>query len=162
MNINSSLTIILTSLFASLTAQFFKVIINLIVNKKLDWKRFLATGGMPSSHSALVSACVMSVALTEGIDSTIFAVSMVLALVVMYDAMGVRRSVGIHAQNLNNINNILLEIIEEMSDVLNKREEAIETKFEKIKELLGHTPFEVVIGAFYGLSFAFWIFKLLK
>ena len=135
MYINFSSFIIITSLLASLSAQFFKVIIHLIKNKKLDWKRFLATGGMPSSHSALVSSCATSIALTEGVNSTIFALSIVLASVVMYDAVGVRRSVGIHAQNLNNINNILLEIIEEMSDVLNKKGEAIEAKFEKIKEL---------------------------
>ncbi len=98
-------------------------------------KRFLGSGGMPSSHAAMVTSLSTSIALTEGLESSIFALSVIFSAVVMYDAAGVRRAAGKQARVLNQI-------------IANKGEINIQ---EKLIELLGHTPLEVFVGAFVGV-----------
>lgn len=130
-----------TALLSWLVAQILKVIVVLIVDKRIDFGRFVGSGGMPSSHSAFVTGLSMAIGLTDGFSSNIFAVSAVLALVVMYDAAGVRRAAGEHARLLN-------EMIREWSS---QKFENVEVQ---LKELLGHTPLQVISGALLGMIIA--------
>lgn len=119
-------------------AQIIKVLINLCVNRTMDIHLLISSGGMPSSHSALVCACACSIGRIEGFSSNMFALGATLALVVMYDACNVRRAAGEQAKILNYI----VEHWEEMSPALVGKE---------LKELLGHTPAQVVMGALLGV-----------
>ncbi len=116
--------------------QLFKVIYDLITTKKFNFKRILGAGGMPSSHSAVVVGLATLIGKGEGVDSPIFALSMVLAFVVMYDAAGVRRAAGKQAELLN-------KLIE--TPGLSGMQVS-----EKLVEVLGHTPFQVLVGALIG------------
>ncbi len=117
--------------------QTFKVIVDLIINKKLNVKRILGAGGMPSSHSAIVSSLAVCIGREYGFDSGIFAFSVIMAFVVMYDAAGVRRAAGKQARILNKI----LE-----TPGLTTKEVQ-----EKLIETLGHTPVQVFVGALIGI-----------
>ena len=116
--------------------QLWKVISPLIFRRKLDLSLLWATGGMPSSHSALVVALAITVGIETGFDSPLFAVSAVLAMIVMYDAAGVRQAAGKQAEKINLIVEELLN-----GHPLNE---------EHLRELLGHTPLQVVVGAVVG------------
>jgi len=134
-------SVLVTCFISWFIAQFIKVVTVLIKTKRIDFRRFIGSGGMPSSHSSFVTSLTASVAITEGFSSTAFAISVVLALVVMYDAAGVRRAAGQQAKILN-------KIVEEW-------EHADFAKTDKrLKELLGHTPFEVFAGAILGIAIA--------
>lgn len=121
-------------------AQFLKVIFTLITTKSFDISRFVGSGGMPSSHSSLVTSLTTAIGLTEGFSSPIFALAFGFACITMYDAAGVRYAVGEQGKILNQI----------VSDIQNNvfREE-------KFKELVGHTPKEVIAGAILGIAIAF-------
>lgn len=134
-------SVILTALIAWFIAQSLKVIFVCIKHNKIDFRRFIGSGGMPSSHSSTVTALCLAVGLTEGFGSAVFAVSFILALVVMYDAAGVRRAAGQQAKILN-------KIVEDWGKT-NYRETE-----KKLKELLGHTPVEVFAGALLGIAIA--------
>ncbi len=121
-------------------AQFLKVITVLIRDKRFDVRRFVGSGGMPSSHSSFVMSLATFIGLQNGFDSTAFALSIVFAFVVMYDAAGVRRAAGHQAAVLN-------QIIEHWND-------APEIQNKRLKELLGHTPYEVLVGAILGIALA--------
>lgn len=117
--------------------QSFKVFYDLITTKKFNFKRILGAGGMPSSHSAVVTGLATMIGKNQGIESPIFALSVVFAFVVMYDAAGIRRAAGKQAKLLNKI---------------------IETPgltgvqvSEKLVEVLGHTPTQVLVGAIIGI-----------
>ncbi|MCL2082047.1 MAG: divergent PAP2 family protein [Oscillospiraceae bacterium] len=127
------------SILAFVIAQVLKVIIVLIFYKKLDFRRLFGAGGMPSSHSSIVSALAVSVGKMQGYDSVYFAIAAVTAFVVMYDASNVRRCAGEQAKILN----YMMEHWDETTP-------EIFTK--KLKELLGHTPFEVFCGAALGIA----------
>lgn len=118
-----------------------KGILVCIKEKKLDMTRFLGSGGMPSSHSTLVTSLAISMGISVGFDSPEFVVCGALAFVVMYDASGVRRAAGQQAKIIN----IIIDTWNE-SDPLKKQM--------RLKELLGHTPFEVFAGALLGILFA--------
>lgn len=123
-------------------AQIIKTIIHLILTKKFVAERLIGSGGMPSCHSATVCALTTSVIINEGIHSPFFAIAAILSIIVMYDAMGVRRETGIQAKVLNE----LTEVIEKMgSDLSND---------EKLKEFVGHTPIQVFVGAVLGVIVA--------
>lgn len=116
--------------------QIYKVLYECIKEKKINLKRVLGAGGMPSSHSAMVAGLATLIGKYEGVDTVVFAVSFIMALVVMYDACGVRRAAGKQAELLNRIV---------------KNSELYEYQVnEKLTEKLGHTPFQVIIGAFIG------------
>jgi len=117
--------------------QLWKFLSPLISRREFDPRLLWATGGMPSSHSALVTALAISVGINTGFDSPLFAVSAVLAIVVMYDAAGVRQAAGKQAQKINLIVEELLN-----GHPLNE---------EHLRELLGHTPLQVTVGALVGL-----------
>lgn len=122
-------------------AQSLKVIFVLITEKRFDFHRFVGSGGMPSSHSSFVTSLAVIIGFDCGFDSAMFAVCVVLALIVMYDAAGVRRAAGKQASILN-------QIVEHWND------ESPEIQGERLKELLGHTPFEVIAGAILGIAVA--------
>ena len=131
-------SIVSAILISWLAAQLIKVAIVLITSKKLDLSRLYGAGGMPSSHSSLVSTLVVMALRTEGIGSTAFAISFAFAIIVMYDATGVRRQAGEHAKRIN----ILIE------EWMSRNNMKIDNN---LKELLGHTPFEVIMGAILGI-----------
>ena len=136
-----SSSVLVTSAIAWFIAQFIKVIIVLVKNKKLDFRRFIGSGGMPSSHSSFVVSLATSIGIKDGFASDIFAASAVMALVVMYDAAGVRRAAGQQARILN-------KLVREW-----EKNDFTQTE-KKLKELLGHTPFEVFAGAILGIAVA--------
>lgn len=117
--------------------QLFKVIYDLITTKKLDFKRIMGAGGMPSSHSAVVTSLATLMGKYEGVDTPIFAMSVVFAMVVMYDAAGVRRAAGKQARLLNKI-------------VETPGLSGVQVQ-EKLVEVLGHTPLQVIVGAIIGI-----------
>ena len=117
--------------------QSFKVIWDLVATKKFNFKRILGAGGMPSSHSAVVTSLTVLIGKSEGLDSPIFALSFIFAMVVMYDAAGVRRAAGKQAHLLNKII--------ETPGLTN-----VEVQ-ERLVEVLGHTPLQVIVGATIGI-----------
>lgn len=129
--------VLVCAVIAWTIAQALKVIIVALTSKRFDYTRLVGSGGMPSSHSALVMALTTKVGILEGFSSTSFAIALCFALVVMYDAAGVRRAAGNQARILNTI----------MDDLSHKK--PLEEK--KLKELLGHTPIEVFAGAILGI-----------
>jgi len=123
--------------FLWLSIQIFKVIWDLVKTKKFNFKRIMGAGGMPSSHSAVVTSLATLIGKNQGFDSPIFALALIFALVVMYDAAGVRRAAGKQAKLLNKIINTPgLTTIQVQ---------------EKLVEVLGHSPIEVGVGAIIGI-----------
>ncbi len=122
-----------------LFVQSLKVILDVITHKEFNVKRFWGSGGMPSSHSATVMSLTTVAAITEGVDSFIFAACLIFSIIVMYDAAGVRRAAGKQAKVLN-------QIIKKHKDINIQ---------EKLIELLGHTPVEVFVGAIIGILSAY-------
>lgn len=120
-----------------LVIQTFKVICDLVVTKKFNFKRILGAGGMPSSHSAVVVSLTTMIGKSQGTNSIMFAIALIFSLVVMYDATGVRREAGKQAHLLNEIINT-----PGLSQVQVK---------EKLVEALGHTPIQVLVGALVGV-----------
>lgn len=133
--------VLVTSILSWFTAQVLKVIFTLIEKKRIDFRRFVGSGGMPSSHSAFVTSLATAVGLQNGFSSTEFAISTVFALVVMYDAAGVRRAAGQQARILN-------KLVEQW-----EKSDFSDTD-KRLKELLGHTPKEVFAGALLGMAIA--------
>ncbi len=125
-------------------AQIFKTINNAIINGKFSLERMYGDGGMPSGHSATVSSVALAVGLYEGFDTPLFAVACILAIIVMHDAMNVRLQAGKQAALLN----VLADTFEKVTgtDLPNE---------EKLKELLGHTPLQVIAGCLLGLLVAY-------
>lgn len=122
------------------SAQVIKFILFFIQNTKLNIERLYGSGGMPSSHSSLVCATLISTGRMDGWNSSTFAVMFMLAAVVMYDAANVRLEAGKHAKQLNAI----------MMRLLSMEETTVDKK-DQLKELLGHTPLQVVCGAILGI-----------
>ncbi|MDR2939320.1 MAG: divergent PAP2 family protein [Clostridiales bacterium] len=132
--------ILWASIFSCFLAQFIKVAIDIIRYKSLNVALFISTGGMPSSHSSLVTTMAAMIGFGQGFDSPVFALAAVISLVVMYDAAGVRRAAGKQAEVLN----LLLTKLETNGVLIDK----------KLKELLGHSPVEVACGALLGVAVA--------
>ena len=146
--VNRGYEVLATGLFSAFFAQVIKFCIFTIKTKKMNFKIFTTTGGMPSSHSAGVMGLSTSVGLIAGFDSLLFAIALGFSLVTMYDAAGVRRAAGKTAACLNRM----------MDDFYKHDVQAIGGK---LKELLGHTPFEVIMGAIFGVVFAINFHKFL-
>lgn len=125
------------ALISCITAQILKVIITLVTERKFQLNRLFETGGMPSSHAAFVMGLVTSIGRVYGQNSPHFAIAAVLALIVMFDASGVRRAAGKQAKIIN----YMME---------NWKETTPEIFGEKLRELLGHTPLQVIMGALLG------------
>ena len=139
--LSNSVEIILSAVSANFIAQFYKFIVFLVIHRQINFKRLFQTGGMPSSHSSFMMAMATSTGLIDGFNSTLFAIAFTMALVVMYDAAGLRRAVGKQASVLNQI---VSEIFSEHPNL----------STQKFRELLGHTPVEVFVGAILGAAVA--------
>lgn len=135
--------ILIVALLACLAAQVLKVLFELVRNGKATLKNLTETGGMPSSHSALVAALATGVGQTQGWSSSEFAIAFVVAVIVMYDASGVRQAAGNHARILNLM---VDELFSNKPDLVGDR----------LKELLGHTPLQVLVGSILGVAVS-WI-----
>ena len=129
---------LLPALLAWAIAQFLKVCIVSIRKRHLDLRVLAETGGMPSSHSAIVATLTTAVGRLNGVSSDVFAIALIFSIVVMYDAQGVRRAAGRQAAILNRL-----------VDDLMARQGFHETR---LRELLGHTPVEVLVGAALGIA----------
>lgn len=134
--------IIIIAFITWIVNQILKLMVFYISEKKWDMRRFVGAGGMPSTHSALSVCVATTIGLKEGWDSPLFALAIVIAFIIMADAAGVRRETGEQAKVLNKI---ILEFFEERK-----------IRDKNLKELVGHTPFEVIVGAFIGIVMA-WI-----
>jgi len=140
--------ILTAALLGWLLAQVTKVVVYLVGERQLNLARLFDTGGMPSSHTSLVVGLASAIGLFDGFHSAAFAVACVLAIVVIYDATGIRKSAGDQAQALNQI------IPQLLSGKLLKN-----IDFKVFKELLGHNPLEVVIGFAYGVISGFLVYE---
>ncbi|MBQ7719517.1 MAG: divergent PAP2 family protein [Clostridia bacterium] len=123
-------------------AQVLKVLINFIKYRKFNWKVVWSSGGMPSSHSATVTSLAISLGLTQGFSSPLFAIAAIFAFITMYDAAGVRRETGDIAKIINDL-------------VLHNPEIENSEEYKDLKELVGHSPLEVLGGALLGTVMPF-------
>ncbi|WP_458412031.1 divergent PAP2 family protein [Schinkia sp. CFF1] len=146
------------ALLAIFFAQFIKVPISLIATKKVDWSLLTSTGGMPSSHSGAVTALSTAIALQQGLDSPLFAVSVVFGIIVMFDATGIRYHAGEQATVLNWLVVEFQNFVKEAKSLQQKEE--YERKKE-LKELLGHKPMEVFFGALTGILLTLLLYYLI-
>lgn len=133
--------ILIVALVACITAQLMKIPIDLIRYRKTSIRSLFSAGGMPSAHSALVGALATGVGQSKGWDSSEFAIACLFAVIVMYDAAGVRQAAGKQARILNQI----------IDDMFQEKE----FSEERLKELLGHTPIQVFVGLSLGITIAF-------
>ena len=140
--VNTGMEALLAGMIAAIIAQVLKFLIDVSINRRIDFRIFTTTGGMPSSHSAGVVALATSVGIISGFMSIFFAIAMGNAFVVMYNAAGIRRASGKMAVSLNKI----------MDDFYKHDSNLIGTR---LKELLGHTPKQVFCGALLGATFSF-------
>ncbi len=131
--------ILLVAILACLMAQGFKLAIEMLKNGKVKFSYLFTTGGMPSAHSALVGALACGIGQTVGWSSPEFAIACLFAVIVMYDAAGVRQAAGKQAKIINQLLDELFQEHKEFNE-------------ERLKELLGHTPFQVLIGLLLGVS----------
>lgn len=123
---------------AWMVAQVLKVLVYLATERRLNLRLLVSAGGMPSSHASLVAGLATAVGIQHGLSSTYFAIALVFAAIVMYDAAGVRRAVGIQARLLN-------QMIEELFS-------GHPISQTRLRELVGHTPFQVLVGAALGIG----------
>ena len=138
-----------TAVIASTSAQILKVLLLLVFGRRWHPGAFMETGGMPSSHSAMVAALSTGIGLTEGWNTPLFAVAAAFALIVMYDATGVRHSSGVQARLLN-------ELVEELRAVVREGFAP-----QPLRVLLGHTYLEVFVGTLLGIGAAWLAFRVL-
>lgn len=134
--------ILICALLGWCVAQVLKTLIHLFFTKQFVAERLVGSGGMPSSHSATVCALATATCCQYGPGSFEFAVTLIFAIIVMYDAMGVRRETGIQARILNEMLAVFADMGSDMSPQ------------DKLKEFVGHTPLQVLIGAILGISIA--------
>ena len=132
--------VLIAGLIAWGMAQVIKIPLDYLRTRRWNWALLLTTGGMPSSHSSLMTGTVFAIGLYQGFDNPLFAIGVAITMIVTYDAAGVRRQAGIHAQRINVIFGELLR-----GHMLNERD---------LREVLGHTPLEVMGGILLGLVVA--------
>ena len=132
-------SVLLVAVIACLIAQASKLVVELVKNRKINIRALVTTGGMPSAHSALVTALATGIGQTSGWESSEFAIATIFAIIVMYDAAGVRQAAGKQARILNQM----------IDELFSERHEFNE---DRLKELLGHTPFQVIVGSVLGVT----------
>lgn len=140
---------LLIAVLAMLFAQFIKVPIHLFFTKKWNLSLMFSTGGMPSSHSAMVAALATSIGIDRGFGDDRFALASVFALIVMYDALGIRRQAGKQATILNQLVKDVQQIVSTLVQPDGKEDRTVAKRH--LKELLGHEPLEVFFGAVLGV-----------
>lgn len=149
---------LIVSVLSWITAQLIKAVLYAIKYRTFKLERLFGSGGMPSSHSSTVCALVITIYRMEGLNSAVLGLAMIFAMITMYDATGVRRAAGLHAKQINRLRHIVEELDEEALDKMDERvdeddeEEPEDTK--ELKEFLGHTPLEVMLGALLGILIA--------
>jgi len=132
--------VLFIGLFAWGLAQFLKVPIHYILYHRLNWGLWFSSGGNPSSHASLITSVMLSIGLFYGFDSPLFALAVAMSMIVLYDAAGVRREAGRHAEKIN----VLINELFSGHPISDKQ----------LKEVIGHTPAQVIAGSFLGLSSA--------
>lgn len=137
--------VLIAAMLSWLISQVIKAILNAIINKKFSFERLFGDGGMPSGHSATVTSAAVMCGWTYGFDSVFFGIAVVLAIIVMHDATGVRREAGKHAVAIN-------EIVESVNSKTDSEEDDIHIA--KLKEFVGHTHRQVIVGFALGLIIA--------
>jgi len=135
--------VLMATFLAWFVAQAFKVIVGILREKRFDFRWFIGTGGMPSSHSATVCALTTAIGLTYGFYSPLFATTFIFTIIVLFDAQGMRRTVGKQAEILNKV----------LDDIYWKGK----IQEDRLKELLGHTPIEVFAGMLVGIIIALFV-----
>ncbi len=137
--------VLLVPIISWVISQLIKAVVNLVIYRKFSLERLFGDGGMPSAHSAVVTSLAIMIGWSSGFKTPIFALSFVFAVVVMRDALGVRREAGKQAVS-----------IKQLADVINKAfwSKDAEIKTENLKVLVGHTPLQVVFGALTGALIA--------
>lgn len=140
--------VLISTLIAWALAQLVKPPLYFLINRKWSWTPLLSAGGMPSSHSALMVSATVGTGLHIGFDTPVFALACAITMVVLYDAAGVRRQAGIHAQKINIMINELLQ-----GHPISEKQ---------LREVLGHTPLEVLGGTIWGIivSVAYWLWEI--
>ena len=133
---------LMSAVLAWFVAQVIKTAIDAYFNKGINWERMTGSGGMPSSHSSSVVSLAIATGISYGVDSTLFAIALIFAIVVMYDATGVRRETGKQAVILNRL------LLDNPFSWTGKEFE------KKLKEYVGHSPFQVLMGAILGILIA--------
>ncbi len=139
--------VLIAAILSWIIGQFLKAPLDYVLNKRWSWGIILSPGGMPSSHSALITSVTLAIGLQEGFGSPLFALAIAISMIVIYDAAGVRRQAGIHAERINK----MMKSFFEGTGIPEK----------ELKEVLGHTPFEVITGVILGIIISFVIFWLL-
>ncbi len=129
-------------------AQGVKPFVHYARTRRWNWGLWFSAGGMPSSHSALMSATTFSIGLFDGFDSGLFALAVAITMIVLYDAAGVRRQAGMHAERINRMINELFT-----GQPLSEKQ---------LKEVLGHTPRQVIAGVLFGLAIAFVVWLIFQ
>jgi acid phosphatase family membrane protein YuiD len=132
--------VLITTLIAWILAQLLKLPADFVKSHKWHWSLFLSAGGMPSSHSALISSTTLGIGLFQGFGSPLFALALAIGMIVVYDATGIRQQAGKHAQKIN-----------QMMEALFQGHPISDTT---LKEVLGHTPIEAVMGVVLGSTVA--------
>ncbi len=141
-------TPLIAALIGILLAQFIKIPVTYFFTRKLDWTLMTSTGSMPSSHSAAVASLTTAIAYESGLDSPLFAVSAIFAIIVMFDATGIRYQAGQQAVIINQMRIDFQTFVQEAKGWQEKDEEQ---KIHELKTLLGHKPSEVFVGALLGI-----------
>lgn len=142
--------LLLAAAISLVLAQGIKIPIFFFISRKWKWSLLFSTGGMPSSHSATVAGLSTAIGFVEGWDSTFFIMSVVFSTIVMYDAAGVRRHAGYHAEVINQLIQDFNIVVESMKNPEFKNAE----EKRRLKEILGHKPIEVFFGALFGIVIA--------
>ncbi|MDS9472784.1 divergent PAP2 family protein [Sporosarcina pasteurii] len=149
---------LLAALLGILLAQFIKIPITYFLTGKLDWKLMTSTGSMPSSHSAAVTSLTTAIAYESGLASPLFAVSAIFAVIVMFDATGIRYQAGQQAVIINKMRIDFQTFVQEAKGWQQKDEEQ---KIQELKTLLGHKPSEVLVGALLGIMISVVIYTFI-
>ncbi|MGD8749677.1 MAG: divergent PAP2 family protein [Balneolaceae bacterium] len=132
--------VLITMLTAWLLAQIIKIPLDYLYTRRWNWALLLSVGGMPSSHSSLLTSATVAIGLYHGFDNPLFALGVAITMVVTYDAAGVRRQAGVHAQRINMLFNEFLR-----GHMFDQKD---------LREVLGHTPLEVTGGVLFGIVVA--------
>jgi uncharacterized protein len=140
--------VLITTLIAWLLAQILKLPTDYIKTHKWHWSLVLSAGGMPSSHSALMSSTTLAIGFFEGFGSPLFALALAIGMIVIYDATGIRQQAGIHAQKIN-----------QMIEALFQGHPISDTS---LKEVLGHTPLEALMGVILGSAVAVFVWLVVR
>ncbi|AOV06992.1 divergent PAP2 family protein [Sporosarcina ureilytica] len=149
---------LLAALLGILLAQFIKIPVTYFLTRKLDWSLITSTGSMPSSHSAAVTSLTTAIAYESGLASPLFAVSAIFAVIVMFDATGIRYQAGQQAVMINKMRIDFQTFVQEAKGWQQKDDEQ---KIQELKTLLGHKPSEVFVGALLGIIISIVIYTFI-